>query len=39
MGWYYDSKPTIQTDDGIKAKSKRGAFVKNWWASRWLKSM
>lgn len=39
MGWYYDSKPTIHTDEGIKAKSKRGAFVKNWWATRWLKSM
>jgi len=39
MSWYYDSKPTIETDKGIKAKSKRGAFVKNWWASRWLKSM
>ena len=39
MSWYYDSKPTIQTDEGIKAKSKRGAFVKNWWATRWLKSM
>ena len=39
MDWYYNSKPTIETDEGIKAKSKRGAFVKNWWATRWLKSM
>ena len=39
MSWYYDYKPTIQTDEGIKAKSKRGAFVKNWWASRWIGQM
>lgn len=39
MSWYYNYKPTIDTDDGIKAKSKRGAFVKNWWATRWLKAM
>lgn len=39
MGWYYDYKPTIETDEGIKAKSKRGDFVKNWWATRWIKAM
>ncbi|MBK8905316.1 MAG: hypothetical protein IPM53_29305 [Anaerolineaceae bacterium] len=39
MGWYYDYKPTIETDKGIKAKSKRGNFVKNWWATRWLTAM
>lgn len=41
MSWYYDFKPTkpIETDKGIKAKSKRGDFVKNWWASRWLAAM
>ena len=41
MSWYYDFKPTkpIETDKGIKAKSKRGDFVKNWWASRWLGAM
>ncbi len=39
MSWYYDYKPTIRTDEGIKAKSKRGAFVKNWWASRWIEQM
>jgi hypothetical protein len=35
MSWYYDFKPTrpIDTDEGIKAKSKRGDFVKNWWAT------
>jgi uncharacterized Zn finger protein len=39
MGWYYDYKPTIRTDEGIKAKSKRGKFVKNWWATRWIAAM
>jgi uncharacterized Zn finger protein len=41
MSWYYDFKPTkpIETDKGIKAKSKRGDFVKNWWATRWIAAM
>lgn len=41
MSWYYDFKPTrpIDTDQGIKAKSKRGDFVKNWWATRWIAAM
>lgn len=39
MSWYYDYKPTIRTDEGIKAKSKRGDFVKNWWANRWIQAM
>jgi uncharacterized Zn finger protein len=40
---YYDSywpryEPTrpIDVEDGIKAKSQRGKFVKNWWADRWI---
>lgn len=37
--WYYEAKPTIQTDEGIKARSQRGAFVKHWWADRWLAAM
>jgi len=39
MSRYYNAKPTIERDDGIKAKSKRGQFTKNWWADRWLKNM
>jgi uncharacterized Zn finger protein len=39
MSWYYNAKPTIKTDEGIKAKSKRGAFVKNWWATHWIEAM
>jgi uncharacterized Zn finger protein len=33
---FYDWQKPIKTKAGIKAKSKRGDFVKNWWASRWL---
>lgn len=36
---YYKPSQPIKTDQGIKAKSKRGAFVKNWWASRWLATL
>ena len=41
MSWYYDFKPKkpIETDKGIKAKSKRGDFTKSWWAKRWLAAM
>lgn len=39
MSWYYDYKPSIETEEGIKAKSKRGAFVKSWWATRWIQAM
>ena len=36
---YYQSSQPIKSKEGIKAKSKRGAFVKNWWATRWLNSL
>ena len=39
MNWYYDRKKTIETDQGIKARSKRGDFTKNWWAKRWIEAM
>lgn len=41
MSWYYGSKPSrpIETDEGIKARSKQGEFVKNWWATRWIEAM
>jgi uncharacterized Zn finger protein len=40
MGWWYqEHKPTIETDEGIKARSQRGDFAKNWWASQWLQAM
>ncbi|MGB0385577.1 MAG: hypothetical protein ACPGWR_12205 [Ardenticatenaceae bacterium] len=41
MSWYsyYPRSSPVETDQGIKAKSKRGDFVKNWWATRWIKAM
>jgi len=42
---YYDDyfyfKPTkaIETKDGIKAQSKRGAFAKSWWTQRWITAL
>ncbi len=33
--WYPESRP-IATDRGLKARSKRGEFAKNWWAARWI---
>ena len=38
FGYFHPSKP-IATDQGIKAKSKRGAFTKNWWAERWIAAL
>lgn len=36
---YYQPTHPIETDEGIKARSKRGAFAKNWWANQWIKSL
>ena len=33
--FYPESRP-IATDKGLKARSKRGEFTKNWWAARWI---
>jgi len=35
----YERARLIEVEDGIKAKSKRGKFVKNWWADRWIKAL
>jgi len=39
--YYADFKPTrpITTQDGIKARSQRGSFTKNWWATRWIEAL
>ena len=36
--FFHPGKP-IETDQGIKAKTKRGAFTKNWWAERWIAAL
>jgi uncharacterized Zn finger protein len=42
MSWReFGYKPTrpVETDKGIKARSKRGAFAEHWWAQRWLQAL
>ncbi len=43
MSWryyeYYEPTTPIETDEGIKARSKRGDFVKNWWSKRWIEAL
>ncbi len=34
----YEYRPR-RPADGIKAKNRRGAFGKNWWASRWIAAL
>ena len=38
---YYYFKPTKakEVKDGIKVRSKRGAFAQNWWAKRWIAAL
>ncbi len=36
--WYPESRP-IQTDRGLKARSRRGGFARNWWAERWISNL
>jgi len=37
-GGFEPTKP-IAAKDGIKARSQRGAFAKNWWAERWIEAL
>ncbi|MCX6050364.1 MAG: SWIM zinc finger family protein [Chloroflexi bacterium] len=36
---YFRPTKPVETDKGLKAHSKRGEFVKNWWAERWIKAL
>lgn len=36
---FFERTTPIRTDEGIKARSKRGDFAKNWWAARWIAAM
>ncbi|MGC1375262.1 MAG: SWIM zinc finger family protein, partial [Anaerolineales bacterium] len=36
--FYKPSRPK-EAKDGIKARSQRGAFAKNWWAQRWIAAL
>ncbi|MBL7062716.1 MAG: SWIM zinc finger family protein [Anaerolineae bacterium] len=33
---YFPPSTPIPVEDGIKARTKRGQFGKNWWAQRWI---
>ncbi len=42
--WYdefseYERTQPIENQDGIKARSQRGAFARNWWAESWIHAM
>lgn len=37
--FYYEPTRPLETREGIKARSQRGAFAKNWWATRWIEAM
>jgi uncharacterized Zn finger protein len=37
--YYFEPSQPREAEGGIKARSKRGAFAKNWWATRWIKAM
>ncbi|NPV87160.1 MAG: hypothetical protein HPY45_14275 [Anaerolineae bacterium] len=38
--YYYPERPEpIESAEGIKALSRRGAFARNWWATRWIEAM
>ena len=41
MPYDYYFKPTKpkEAKDGLKARSQRGAFAKNWWAQRWIAAL
>ncbi len=37
--FYYKPTKPKEAKDGIKARSRRGAFAKNWWAKRWIAAL
>lgn len=37
--WRYETTGPIEVPDGIKARSRHGKFVENWWADRWIDSL
>ncbi len=41
MPWYrnFEKSTPLPAEEGIRARSKRGAFVENWWATRWIEAL
>jgi uncharacterized Zn finger protein len=38
-GYYFEPTKPLEAEGGIKARSKRGAFAQNWWATRWIQAL
>ncbi len=38
-GYYFPPTTPLEAKGGLKARSKRGQFAKNWWATRWIKAL
>ena len=40
MTWdYWESRPRIRPENGIRARAKRGRFGETWWAGRWIAAL
>lgn len=37
--YFFPPSRPLEAEGGIKARSKRGDFAKNWWATRWITAM
>lgn len=37
--YFFEPSRPLDVEGGIKARSRRGEFAKNWWAGRWIKAM
>jgi uncharacterized Zn finger protein len=37
--YYFPPSRPLETTEGIKARSQRGEFARNWWATRWIEAM
>jgi uncharacterized Zn finger protein len=37
--YYFPPSRPLETKEGIKTRSQRGAFTKSWWATRWIEAM
>jgi len=36
---YYEFKERVKTDQGIKARSRRGKIGQSWWAEQWIQAL
>lgn len=38
-GFFYEPTRPIEVEGGIKARSRRGAFARSWWATQWIQAL